>query len=109
MAEQDFLGLIRETERQAEEMVGQARLQARQIQDQARQLAAETMSEARLRMESETADRLAGAEGQAAALLDAARLQSEQQTREIRMIAPARLESAARLVAERIVNDSVHR
>ena len=103
MAEQDFLVRIRTAEKQAADLLEQARMSARAIQDEARERAVELISLARLD----------AARTQQAAV-ESARIEAEQIQREslletesgiirLRQASTARLEQAARLVAERIV------
>jgi len=109
MAELDFLAQIRETEKLAEDIIGQARDLARKRQEEARFAAAERMNAAREEAAAIKRDQLANAETEAADLIAENNAQSRNEAENLSARLANRLETAAAAVKERIVDFDAHR
>jgi len=108
MAEQDFLLKIRDTEKQAAELLDTARSQARQMQDDAREQAAALIGEGREAAIQEQRDLLAAAGRDADQMTADTVRETELEIRLLKEQTTARLMMAAEQIAEQIVSDYGH-
>ncbi len=105
MAEHDFLVKIRETEKQAADLVEQALSQARQMQDDAREEAAALVNEGREAAMREQRDSLAAAGREADQMTADSDQATEREIQALKDRSAVRLTVAAAQIADRIVSD----
>ena len=109
MAEQDFLARIRATEKQAADLVEQARSTARLKLDEARDRASELIGQARIEASQLQQAAIEAATVEAEQLLNVSAQHTRDTIDQLKTETIGRLEQAAARLAERIVSDHGNR
>lgn len=109
MAEQDFLARIRATEKQAADMIEQARSAVHLKQDEARDRASELIGQARIEALQLQQAAIEAATVEAEQLLNVSARHTRDDIEQLKTETADRLAQAAARIAERIVSDHGNR